>query len=98
MFGDYLIITEQPWHIHSSPIRSPTIGLESRTPSAEQLEGLDQFHSRGLAATVDMARNLQPSGMTVLDTAFLETHRAVSEVLERPAFSFTVEGDDPAKT
>ena len=42
-------------------------GLESGTPSAEQLEGLDQFHSRGLAATVDMARNLQPSGMTVLD-------------------------------
>jgi ubiquinone/menaquinone biosynthesis C-methylase UbiE len=42
-------------------------GLESGTPSAEQLEGLDQFHSRGLAATVDMARNLQPNGLTVLD-------------------------------
>jgi ubiquinone/menaquinone biosynthesis C-methylase UbiE len=42
-------------------------GLESGTPSAEQLQGLDQFHSRGLAATVEMAGNLEPNGMTVLD-------------------------------
>lgn len=42
-------------------------GLESGTLCAEQLEGLDQFHVRGLAATRDMADNLQPSGMTVLD-------------------------------
>ncbi len=42
-------------------------GLESGTVSAEQLEGLDQFHVRGLSATVEMARLLQPNGMTVLD-------------------------------
>jgi ubiquinone/menaquinone biosynthesis C-methylase UbiE len=35
-------------------------GLEVGNITAEQLEGLDQFHSRGLAATVDMARDLNP--------------------------------------
>ncbi|MGB6309477.1 MAG: class I SAM-dependent methyltransferase [Steroidobacteraceae bacterium] len=44
-----------------------TAGLDSGTLTAEQLEGLDQFHVRGLAATRDMAGNLQPTGMTVLD-------------------------------
>jgi SAM-dependent methyltransferase len=43
-------------------------GLSGGPVTAEQLAPLDQFHSRGFAATVDLARGLMPTaGLKILD-------------------------------
>ena len=45
-----------------------TAGLDGRTLSPKDLAPLDQFHSRGLAATIDLATLLHPdTGTLVLD-------------------------------